>query len=112
MDPIPHTKIRGDVAGQVSPPSEKIVPTPLPGKVLCWPDNALCSSERIICRAARALYQFMKILYLSKKALCRSERDLYYSWRVFCLSKGLCIGLRGAFAYLGPCLFKDGPVAS
>ena len=29
MDPTPHTKIRGDVAGQVSPPSEKIVPTPL-----------------------------------------------------------------------------------
>ena len=29
MVPTPHTKIRGDVAGQVSPPSEKIVPTPL-----------------------------------------------------------------------------------
>ena len=31
MDSTPHTKIRGDVAGQVSPPppSEKIVPTPL-----------------------------------------------------------------------------------
>ena len=29
MDPTPHKKVRGDVAGQVSPPAKKKVPTPL-----------------------------------------------------------------------------------
>ena len=36
-----------------------------------------------------------------------------YSWRVLCLSKGLCIGLRGVFAYgRGPCLVSEGLVFS
>ena len=47
MDPTTHSKIRGDVAGQVSPPSKKIVPTPLSNrnpmsfwKVVRLPENA------------------------------------------------------------------------
>ena len=76
----------------------------MPPEVPCWPDHVLCWPECALCWAARAFYQFMEALYLPKQTFRRSERDFYYSWMVICWSKGPCISLRGAFAYLrGPC---------
>ena len=60
MDPTPHTKIRGDVAGQVSPPSEKIVPTPLPEGADPKPQRAHPRPERVHPRFENAHFRFGK----------------------------------------------------